>query len=88
MEKGLTLEKADRAPLHHELRKGDPSSTWLIYLTFDDLYKVTRRAMAQLWLQEYEDYWNNGGKEIIKKVVAEVQARCDELNAKREKAPK
>ena len=36
--------------------------------------------MAQLWVQEYESYWSNGGKEIIETVVAEVQARCDELN--------
>jgi hypothetical protein len=76
----LPLPEADRAPLHHELRRGDPSSTWLISLTFDDLYEITRKAMAQLWLKEYETYWSNGGKEVIEKVVAEVQARCDELN--------
>ncbi len=79
--KYLPLPDASQVPLHHELHRGDPSSTWLIYLTFDDLYEITRKAMAQLWLQEYESYWNNGGKEIIGMVVAEVQARCDELNA-------
>lgn len=76
----LPLPDAERVPLHHELRRGDPSSTWLIFLTFDDLYEITRKAMAHLWLQEYENYWKSGGKEIIEKVVAEVQARCDELN--------
>lgn len=82
--KYLPLPDASHVPLHHELRHGDPSSTWLIYLTFDDLYEITRMAMAQLWLTEYETYWSNGGKEIIEKVVAEVQVRCDELNAKSE----
>jgi len=79
----LPLPEADRVPLHHELSRGDPSSVWLIFLTFEDLYEVTRKAMAQLWLEEYETYWNSGGKEIIEKVVAEVQARCDELNKKK-----
>lgn len=78
----VPLPDASRIPLHYELTKGDPSSTWLIYLTFDDLYEITRKAMAQLWLKEYEAYWDNGGKEIIEKVVAEVQAQCDELNKK------
>jgi hypothetical protein len=78
----LPLPEADRVPLHYELRKGDPSSAWLIFLTFDDLYEITRRSMAHLWLQEYETYWDNGGKEVIERVVAEVQAQCDELNKK------
>ena len=64
----LPLPEASQVPLHHELVKGDPSSTWLISLTFDDLYEITRKAMAQLWLKEYETYWNNGGKKIIEKV--------------------
>lgn len=76
----LPLPEANRVPLHYELRKGDPSSTWLIFLTFDELYEITRKAMAQLWLNEYEDFWNSGGEEIIKKVVTDVQAQCDELN--------
>jgi hypothetical protein len=76
----LPLPEADRVPLHYELHKGDPSSTWLIFLTFDELYEITRKAMVQLWLQEYETYWKDGGKEVIERVVAGVQAQCDELN--------
>lgn len=52
----------------------------MIYLTFEDLYEVTRRAMAKLWLQEYEAYWSSGGKEVIERVVAEMRAQCDGLN--------
>jgi hypothetical protein len=82
----LPLPDAKQVPLHYELRKGDPSSTWLIFLTFDDLYEITRKAMSQLWLEEYEIYWNSGGKAIIEKVVTEVKARCDELNNEKEDA--
>ncbi len=76
----LPLPEANQVPLHYELIKGDPLSTWLIFITFDELYEITRRAMAKLWLIEYETYWNNGGEQIIKSVVAEVQARSAELN--------
>lgn len=74
------LPDANRVPLQHETRSGDPRSIWMIYLTFEDLYELTRKAMARLWLREYETYWANGGKEVIERVVAEVKAQCDELN--------
>jgi hypothetical protein len=76
----IPLPDANHVPLQYEMYRGDPSSTWLIYLTFEDLYELTRKAMAQLWLREYETYWVSGGKETIERVVAEVKARCDELN--------
>lgn len=76
----VPLPSADRVPLQYEMHRGDPRSVWLIYLTFEDLYELTRKAMARLWLREYDAYWANGGKETIERVVAEVKERCDELN--------
>lgn len=70
------------APLSIEWGAGNPRPIWIIYLTFDDFYELTRRAMARLWLQEYEDYWAKGGEQTIKKLIAEVKAKCDELNSK------
>lgn len=75
------LPTQENAPLYIEREKGNPRSAWHLWLTFEEFYELTRRAMAQLWLEEYETYWNSGGKEIIERVVAEVQAQCDELNA-------
>ncbi|MGW1715607.1 hypothetical protein [Streptomyces sp. NPDC002156] len=70
-------------PRHCERGKGNPPTTWPVYLTFEDLHEITRRALAHLWLKEYETYWHGGGKEIIEESVARVQKQCDELNSRR-----
>jgi hypothetical protein len=76
----LPLPDANQIPLWHETVRGDPSSVWLISLTFEELYEITRKAATHLWNEEYEHYWADGGKELTERMVAEVQARCDELN--------
>lgn len=79
----IPLPTPEQVPYWFERETGNPRSVWLISLTFDELYEITRKALAQLWLQEYEAYWNNGGKQVIEKLVAEVQAQCNALNAKK-----
>lgn len=53
-------------------------------LTFQDFYEVTRRATARFWLEEYELYLQNGGKEIIKALVEEVTEQCRRINEEAE----
>lgn len=63
-----------------EMHLNGKSIEWFSKLTFADFYEATRRAMARFWLKEYGEYLENGGKEIIDKVIADVMKQSEELN--------
>jgi hypothetical protein len=76
-------------PFSHQfkIREGDKLIEITTNLTFQDFYEVTRKAVAKFWLEEYEQYLANGGKELIDAMVKEVTEQCRRLNeaAKKEK---
>lgn len=49
-------------------------------LTFQDFYEVTRKATAKFWLEEYETFLKNGGKEIIDAMVEEQEQQLKKIN--------
>ena len=69
-----------------KIKDGNKEVEWFSKLTFEDFYEITRKAVSKFWLEEYETYLNNGGKELIDKLVDEVTKRCEELNKISKKA--
>jgi hypothetical protein len=58
------------------------SQTWLMKLSFDEFYEMTRKALAKFWLQEYENYLKSGGSAEIEKRVKQLLSELEELNKK------
>lgn len=56
--------------------------TWFMKLSFDEFYEMTRKALAKFWLQEYENYLQNGGSVEIEKRVKQLLGELEELNKK------
>jgi hypothetical protein len=54
-------------------------------LTFQDFYEATRKATAKFWLEEYETYLENGGKETIDTLVEEIEQQLKSMNGDLEK---
>ncbi|MFZ2555592.1 MAG: hypothetical protein WAZ27_01840 [Minisyncoccia bacterium] len=67
----------------HEKR----SHTWFVKLSFSQFYEVSRRALANFWLKEYEEYLADGGAAIIDERMKRLLAEIDALNASLDKKP-
>lgn len=71
-----------KRPFSHQIKikEGNKVVEITSNLTFQEFYEVTRKATAKFWLEEYEQYLSNGGKELIDKMVEEVTEQCRKLN--------
>ncbi len=54
--------------------------TWPIFLTFADLYEITRKAMVRYWLAEYKRSLKNGGKAEVDKRLDNIKKETARLN--------
>ena len=88
---GLLLEwrdkyshQAKKIPFSNDKRystyKIDDKNELMSKLTFEEFYKITRKAMASFWLSEYKTYVKSGGKEITDKLIKRITKQVDELN--------
>lgn len=71
---------------HVQVVKGKKEYTFLVKLTFDQLYETTRQAMASYWLREYEASIADGRKAFVDSTVKKFRDENKRLNAERKKA--
>jgi hypothetical protein len=61
--------------------KGTKEYTFLVKLTFDELYEITRRAMSKYWLEEYGISIADGKKVFVDSTVKKFRDENKRLNA-------
>jgi hypothetical protein len=73
---------------HVAVVKGNKEYTFLVKLTFDELYEITRQAMSSYWLEEYETSIADGRKAFVDSTVKKFMDENKRLNAEFRKAKK
>jgi len=68
---------------HVQVIKGKEEYTFLVKLTFDELYEITRQAMASYWLNEYEASIADDRKAFVDRTVKKFKDENRRLNAER-----
>lgn len=71
---------------HVKVMKGKKEYTFLVKLTFTELYEITRQAMADFWLKEYKDSLSDGRKARVDKIVEKTKEENRKINEERKKA--
>lgn len=71
---------------HVRVMKGKKEYTFLVKLTFDELYEITRQAMASYWLKEYEASIAGDRKAFVDETVQKFRDENRRINEERKKA--
>lgn len=67
-------------PEHIRFMKGSKEFTFLVWLTFEELYEITRKATANYWLEQYHESLEGGMKAKIDLTIAQSKAETTRLN--------
>lgn len=68
---------------HVQVMKGRKEYTFLVKLTFEELYEITRQAMADFWLKEYDVALSNGRKARADSIVEKTKEDNRRINEER-----
>ncbi len=77
------LSPTGEQPEYIHVVKGGKEYTFLVYLTFAELHEITRKAMADFWLKEYEKLLTNGGKARVDRIRRKQELELQRLNEQR-----
>lgn len=67
-------------PEYIYVMKGGKEYTFLLFLTFQELYDITRKAMAAYWIAEFKDTYRGAKKLEIDKDIVERDKELWQLN--------
>jgi hypothetical protein len=71
---------------HVRVMKGKKEYTFFVKLTFEELYEITRQAMADFWLKEYNASLADGRKTKVDDIVMKTIEENRKINEEHKKA--
>jgi len=80
------LSPIGKQPEYVRVLKGTTEYTFLVTLTFEELHEITRKAMANYWLQQYDAALASGRKAKVDAAVKKIKEENRKINEERKKA--